>query len=127
MLQCLFVGLGGFAGAVARYLVGLAFAASAVIFPFGTLIVNFVGSFIIGAVADYSAQYVTLDKNLYLFLTVGICGGFTTFSTFSLETFGMISSGKVALGIAYAALSAVLCVVGVFAGKLTMQAVMGGR
>ncbi len=127
MLHCVFVGLGGFIGAIARYLIGLGFSAFAWAFPLGTLIINFAGSFIIGAVTDYNAQFVTMDPRLYLFLTVGLCGGFTTFSTFSLETFGLLNEGKIALGIAYAAVSAVLCVVGVFAGKMTVQTVMGGR
>jgi len=117
MVQCIFVGLGGFAGAVARYLLGAAFSAYTAVFPLGTLLINFAGSFLIGLIAEYSAGYAALDKNLYLFLTVGLCGGFTTFSTFSLETFGLVSSGRAAAGAAYAAASVLLCLAGVFLGK----------
>jgi CrcB protein len=55
-------------------------------FPLGTLGVNFIGAFLNGAVTEIAVGSVPLHPNLLLFLTVGLCGGFTTFSTFSLET-----------------------------------------
>ena len=127
MVQCLFVGLGGFIGAIARYAIGLCFSNISWMFPWGTLIVNFAGSFLIGVVASYNAQYATMDPRTYLFLTVGLCGGFTTFSTFSLETFGLLNEGRIVLGILYAAASAAFCIAGVFIGKAVVHSAMAGR
>ena len=112
---CLFVGLGGFAGAVCRYLLSLLPIQGS--FPAATLLTNFIGAVAIGAIAAFSGEIAPLPKDALLFLKTGVCGGFTTFSTFSLETLELLEGGKFALGSLYAALSAVLCVAGVFLGK----------
>lgn len=114
MLECLAVGAGGFIGAVCRYLMGLIPYEGD--FPLITLIINFVGGIVIGAIAGFSQNVFPLPDKLSLFLKTGICGGFTTFSTFSLETYNLIFGGKKLMGLAYAGLSIVLCVAGVWMG-----------
>ena len=81
--NCLFVALGGGLGAVGRYLLSLIAAPWS--FPVMTLLTNFLGAVVIGAVAQAAGQ-LPMSKSAVLFLKTGLCGGFTTFSTFSLET-----------------------------------------
>ncbi len=117
MMSVLCVGAGGFVGAVSRYGLGLIPLASGL--PLVTLLINLVGSVVIGAVAEAASLTPTaLPREAVLFLKVGLCGGFTTFSTFSLETLELIEGGQWAVAGGYALASVVLCVAGVLAGKL---------
>lgn len=95
MLNCLLVGLGGFIGAVLRYLISLIPIKNPESFPINTFIINIVGAFAIGCIAFAVSKNENIDPKLLLFLKVGICGGFTTFSTFSLETAELVKSGSV--------------------------------
>src|SRR5215467_13180111 len=89
------VALGGALGSVARYLVGIGSTKLfGIAFPWGTLIINIFGSFLIGVFAESFALKWNLPQSAQVFLTVGICGGFTTFSTFSLDAFVMIEHGE---------------------------------
>lgn len=118
------VGAGGFLGAVARYLLGLLPWHGD--FPLVTFAINFVGAVVIGAIAEcVLARPGMLSDNAVLFAKTGLCGGFTTFSTFSLETLSLIENGKVALGCAYAGASVVVCVAGVLLGKTLVRAALG--
>ena len=117
MLNCVAVGLGGFVGAVCRYLMGLLPIRSPQGFPVITLLVNVIGAFAIGCIVAWAGKDAELDPRLMLFLKTGICGGFTTFSTFALETTDLLSTGKTGLALAYVLLSAVLGVLAVFAGQ----------
>lgn len=118
MLNVLIVGLGGFFGAIARYLVGsLFFRFVPTAFPFGTLTINFVGAILIGMISEYSLKITPVQPLLYLFITIGILGGFTTFSTFSLETVNLFESGKIAAGLINVIASVMLCLLGVVIGK----------
>lgn len=108
MLNCLFVGLGGFVGAALRYLVGLLPLKNPDGFPLATFIVNVVGALAIGCIALAVSKYANLDQRLILFLKVGICGGFTTFSTFSLETAQLIKNGSIGIAVLYVVLSVML-------------------
>ena len=85
-MNCLAVGLGGFVGAVCRYLLGLIPLRNGHGFPVTTMIVNVLGAFAIGCIVGLVAKHTDLDPRVVLFLKTGICGGFTTFSTFALET-----------------------------------------
>lgn len=88
------VGLGGFIGAVSRYwLSGLAQKLSDR-FPFGTLSVNLLGSFILGLLATLFLEKVIVSQELRLFVLVGLLGAFTTYSTFSLETLNLVRNGE---------------------------------
>ena len=112
--QCFWVALGGALGAVSRYLCGMLPFLQRGIFPLPTLLINLAGAFLIGLIA---AQRGAQSSSAVLFLKVGLCGGFTTFSTFSLETVTLLSNGKSGLAAAYVALSVVLCLLGVVLGQ----------
>lgn len=118
-MSILFVALGGALGAVLRYLISqLPFHGD---FPLLTLVTNLLGAVIIGIIVGVSENNENTSENLILFLKTGFCGGFTTFSTFSLETLNLWQKNKYGLSITYAGLSLVLCVVGVFFGKLIVS------
>ncbi|MGE5641354.1 MAG: fluoride efflux transporter CrcB [Clostridia bacterium] len=105
------IAAGGALGSVARYLVGVgASKAFGLGFPWGTLIINIVGSFLIGAFVELFALKWDLPQEARVFLTVGICGGFTTFSTFSLDAYVLIERGDLGLAGAYIAASVVLSI-----------------
>jgi len=114
MLNCLFVGLGGFVGSVLRYLVGLIPLEPSNGFPYKTLIINVLGSLTLGVIAAAAAKSQSLDPKLVLMLKVGVCGGFTTFSTFAYETQGLINNGSTGLAAIYALLSIILGVGAIF-------------
>ena len=121
MQQCALVAAGGALGAVGRYLMGLAPFIPKTSFPAATLLVNLIGAVLIGAVAQAAAQKGLGNDAAVLFLKVGVCGGFTTFSSFSLEAVALFSGGKTALGAAYIALSVALCLLGVLLGQWLAQ------
>lgn len=114
MVECLAVGLGGFIGAVSRYLLGLITIKNSN-FPLMTMIINIIGAFIIGVVAALASKY-NLDSRLVLFLKTGICGGFTTFSTFSLELMDLANSGNILMAGSYALASIGFCLLFVYLG-----------
>ena len=119
MPAVLLVGLGGAAGAMARYGLGLALPVRDG-FPAATLLINFLGSFLIGILAGL-AERSRLSKSLSLLLKTGLCGGFTTFSTFSLEAADLFRSGRWPQGSVYAVLSLGLCLAGVVLGRMAIR------
>ena len=121
LIDCIFVGLGGAIGAVGRYLIGLAPIKHESGFPVSTLLINVTGAFIIGMIAAIAGKNADLDPRLVLFLKVGICGGFTTFSTFSLETFQLLQGGKVITGLLYIVLSILLCLAAVICAQMVCR------
>jgi len=119
ILNCLFVGVGGFVGSVLRYLVSLIPLRHESGFPLVTLGINVLGAFVLGLIMALAGRSPSVDPRALLFLKVGICGGFTTFSTFALEAHGLLSGGKPLLAMLYMLLSVVLCVFAIFgAGAL---------
>ena len=94
MIQCVFVGMGGFLGAVFRYLLGLIPVSAQLRIPVITLGINVLGAFVIGMIAGWTGRIPAQNPNLILFLKTGLCGGFTTFSTFALETGTLVSEEK---------------------------------
>ncbi len=124
MMGLLCVGAGGALGAMGRYGLGLIPLGSEL--PLMTLLINFLGSVAIGAIVETSELAAgALSREAVLFLKVGLCGGFTTFSTFSLETLeAHREGGQYAIAGAYALVSVVLCVAGVLVGKVLARALM---
>jgi CrcB protein len=114
LLDCIFVGVGGFVGSVLRYLVSLIPLRHESGFPLLTLGINVLGAFVLGVIMALAGRTTALDPRTLLFLKVGICGGFTTFSTFALEAQGLLSGGKPLVAILYMLLSVVLCVAAVY-------------
>ncbi len=111
------VAAGGSLGSVARYLVAIGFGKLlGPKFPWGTLVINVTGSLLIGLFAGLFAVRWSLPQAVRIFLIVGICGGYTTFSTFSLNSFYLIQRGEVAAAAFYMIVSVVLSVGGVIAG-----------
>lgn len=118
MQRLLYVGIGGFIGACLRYMISIN---SAKFFgtqlPYGTLIVNVVGGILIGVIMELSLTTDLIPPNLKLFLTTGIMGGLTTFSTFSYETITLFSDGSYLLGALNTCLNLFLSLGGVILGK----------
>ena len=111
MFKILCVGFGGMIGAMLRY--------SFYFLPLPyikTIYINIIGAIIIGFVSYYSKNIANLNPKLLLFLTTGICGGFTTFSTFSLETVQMIEQNKILEAIIYVLISVTLSLIGICVG-----------
>ena len=121
MAACLCVGAGGALGAILRYLIGLIDLHSAAGFPYKTLAINVIGSFAIGCIAALAGARSEVSPNLILFLKVGICGGFTTFSTFALESTELIQSGKPVLAVLYMAASVILSLAAVAAAQIIVK------
>ncbi|KQT26719.1 MAG: fluoride efflux transporter CrcB [Bradyrhizobium sp.] len=117
------VAAGGALGAVMRYLAaigsGRAFGTD---FPWGTLIINVTGSFLIGIFAALFATRWNLPQTVRIFLTVGICGGYTTFSTFSLDTWYLIERGQTLASAAYMIASVALSVGALIAAMQLVRA-----
>ena len=117
MSRVLLVALGGALGSVARYGVGV--AAPRVLgtgFPWGTLVVNLVGSFLISLVMHLSLTGTSISPGARLFLTTGVMGGFTTYSTFNYETLGYFRSGAWAIGGLNILCTVVVCLAAGMAG-----------
>ena len=120
MLNCLVVALGGGIGACLRYLIGLIPLKESFTFPVKTLFINLLGCFVIGLIAAIAAKTTSLSPRTVLFIKTGLCGGFTTFSTFALETETLLKTGHIGLAIIYVALSVVVGVGLAFAGQLVV-------
>ena len=115
-MTILMIALGGAAGSVSRYGLGLwVQRATHGTFPVGTLTVNLVGCFIAG-VAARMLMAGQGNPDLRALVVVGFCGGFTTFSAFSLDVIALAQSGKWMLAAGYVAASLVLCLLGTTAG-----------
>jgi fluoride exporter len=127
MERLLIVGLGGALGSMARYGAGLAAArlAPAAAWPWATLSVNVIGGLLMGLLVGWLAQRGQGAESLRLFAAVGVLGGFTTFSAFSLETVLMIERRQFALAAAYVALSVILACAALFLGLLIARRVLG--
>jgi CrcB protein len=102
----LLIGSGGFLGSIARYgLQQLTHKVIATTFPFGTLLVNIIGCFAIGLIYGSASKSNWLTEDWKLFLAVGICGGFTTFSSFSHENIKLLQEGHALQALLYIAAS----------------------
>jgi CrcB protein len=113
------VAVGGALGSVARFwLAGAMAALTGPRFPWGTLLINVLGSFVIGLVGalTMTADRVALHPDLRLFLMTGICGGFTTFSAFSLQTLELLQGGEIVPAFGYAIGSVIFCVIATYCG-----------
>lgn len=113
-----FVGFGGALGAMLRYAVSLLpFKGT---FPALTFATNVFGALLIGYIAGAAARR-GLSQNLVLFLKTGVCGGFTTFSTFSLEAYNLLGQRHYTMAAFYMIISAVCCLAGVAAGMYAAE------
>ncbi len=109
--------LGGGVGAAARYgLQGLVYRFLPATFPYGTIVVNVLGSFLIGFLMAFFEERFLVNPLLRVFLTVGVLGGFTTFSSFSYETVMLLRTGSYTLGLINMFASVITCLVATWMG-----------
>ena len=112
----IFIGCGSFIGGAARYIISVAMKAMSKGFPWGTLIVNLVGCLVIGLLWGFFSKNSSESISWALFMIVGICGGFTTFSTFSKEALMMLQAGNFISLLAYVTISVIAGIALVAAG-----------
>ena len=133
-MNYVYVAVGSAIGGVARFVVGswaqrrlddMMPRVGAIAFPIGTLIVNVTGSLLLGAILVIVARLGDEGNATRLLLAVGLCGGYTTFSTFSAETLGLMENGGSGLAMLNVAASVALGVAAVFAGAFLARAALG--
>jgi len=117
MLSIIYVGIGGFIGAIFRFLLSNTLQGSSR-FPLGTLGVNILGAFTLSFITYSGEKALALPDSSRLFLTVGLLGAFTTMSTFSLESFKLLEEQQNMLFLANLALNNLLCLTGIYLGKI---------
>jgi CrcB protein len=116
--RTLLVAVGGLLGSVARYwLAGLVQRANGSTFPVGTLSVNVLGSFLVGFVMALSVERGAVGANARILLATGLCGGFTTMSTFSYETLALVRDGELAFALGNLAATLAACLFAVWLGQ----------
>ena len=119
----LLIGGGSVLGGIARYLVkvgcGKLFPAATL--PLGTMVANMAGCFLIGLFYGIASRHTTLSQDMLMFLTVGFCGGFTTFSTFMNENMSMLQGGELFNSLLYAVLSLVLGLIFLYLGSIASR------
>lgn len=119
MINYLLVSAGAAIGGALRYGISTYIQKNqSVIFPYGTLLVNIIGSFLLGIIMFYLNEKDLIGNEIRLFLTVGLCGGFTTFSTFSYETLMLIRDSELLLAFYNVILNLVLCLAGIYIAYL---------
>lgn len=120
MAAYFWITLGSALGGVARYALTRLTLDSSSSFPWGTILINVIGCFVIGffGTLTYPGSRFEASENIRLFVMVGLCGGFTTFSSFSLQTFDLIRTGEFSRALANVVLSVVICLGAVALGHM---------
>ena len=122
MKQLFLVFLGGGLGSIMRLIINRLIPSES--FPYSTLTVNMIGSFLIGLIISYLIDSNMLKSDYYYLLVVGICGGLTTFSAFSIENFNFIKSNEIFNSFIYIFISVSLCIALAYLGFLTMNKIL---
>ena len=125
MGMVLAVGVGGGIGALARYYIVGWIQAVGSSFPWGIFVVNITGGLLMGMIVEASALKLNLSPELRSFLTVGILGGYTTFSTFSLDSVLLLQKGEYAQAAVYVIGSVVLSILALVAGLWIVRSIYG--
>jgi CrcB protein len=121
MNRILIVGTGGFIGAVLRYIVTGLTSKYFGDFPVGTLLVNVAGGLLIGFIMEAGTSFWPISPNMRIFMTTGVMGGLTTFSTFSYETISLFSDGRFFLGGLNAGMNLFFTLFACWAGRAIAQ------
>ena len=125
-MNILAVGIGGFIGAVLRYLISKLSISENSVFPIKTFTINVIGCLVIGVITVLAAKNTHIDQRWILFLKVGLCGGFTTFSTFALETTNLVKGGHIGAAFLYAILSLIVGCAVIFGAELLTSKYLTG-
>lgn len=122
--KLLIIGFGGFLGSISRFLLTKVIQEqSNTTFPWGTMVVNILGSFIIGIVFALSVKNNILPPVWRNFLAIGFCGGFTTFSSFTLDNFQLIANQQIFFSLLYTLLSVILGFIFLYSGILLVRTI----
>ena len=123
-----YIAAGSAVGGVSRYLVGsLLQRLAAYGFPGGTLLINVSGSFLLGLILQYAIETSAISPELRAFLTIGFCGGYTTFSTFSYESLALMEDGQWPRAALYIVLSVALSIAAALLGVLAARQLVALR
>jgi CrcB protein len=117
MVHILYIGIGGFIGAVSRYMLSRYVNNLLPTFPFGTLAVNIIGSFALGFIIYSVSAGKAISPEMRDFITIGVLGGFTTMSAFAYESFRLMELNQLMLFALNIALNVILCIAAIYAGK----------
>lgn len=125
---CLIIAAGGAAGTLARYLVSVLALPISNALPLGTILINITGSFVIGFFGTLTLAHgrYPVSEELRLFVMIGLCGGYTTFSSFSLQTLDLLRTGAILRASLNVVLSVVLCIAAVAIGHVLAAQLNGG-
>lgn len=130
LFALLAVGAGGFIGSVLRYLLSQLGQRFSITFPYGTLWANFLGCLVLGVITAVVTETQSVSPQARLFLATGVCGGFTTMSSFTYETFRFFQDSEYLYATAYLAATIAGCIilfgVGVFGTRLFLKGVGAG-
>lgn len=120
VIRLVIIGAGGFVGAVLRYLVSnwVQYRSGSIIFPFGTMSVNMIGCFVIGFLTFLVESRALFSPEFRAFVLIGLLGAFTTFSTFSNETLGLIRDNRIDLALMNAGFQVIVGVAMVWCGRI---------
>ena len=122
LYKIIIIGLGGFVGSTARYIISKLIQENvSSIFPWATLLINLIGSFLIGVLFTFSYRENLISENWSNFLIIGLCGGFTTFSTFSLENYNLYNAGNYLPLLLYSSISIIGGLIMVFLGIVVVK------
>ena len=121
MREIVIVGIGGFIGAILRYVLSSMIQNDSSSFPMGTLLVNFLGTLLLGMVVYSAEMFDFISQDIRLFLTIGVLGAFTTMSTFGLESFTMFEDGNYLMLGLYLAGTILLVFLGMFVAKSSVD------
>lgn len=126
-MNWLWIALGGAIGASCRYGIGLYLIRPNILFPWPTWSINLLGCFLAGVFFAFTQKYVFLQNEVRLFFMVGILGGFTTFSSFGLETFNLLKQGEIGIALSYMLSSVVIGVILLALGFYLFNAILQTR
>jgi CrcB protein len=123
MRDLILVGIGGFIGAILRYALSSVIQSDSSTIPIGTLLVNFLGTLLLGMVV-YSAELVSfITPDIRMFLTIGVLGAFTTMSTFGHEAFTLFEEGKTIPLLVYVVGTVLLVFLGIFVARISVNTI----